>query len=136
MNNFEKTISKEILELSRKIFEARRLNNPRKIIEYEDPDRETTDISSEDFQGYILHTLPYPRNECSLRDYRCICRMKDLKTIFIDYVSDDTMYITVKDCFSREIYVPVTEHIISIHKSIIQEAKDEGIEFISSVICI
>lgn len=132
----EQDMAREILELAEEIMESRRENNPDDIVVRVEPYPESYWIETDDFKGNILHQRYYGSND--FHDYSCSIRIKgyhDVETISIGYSygCGDPAYATPKDFCGEEIDVPVTAYLITIHKSIVEMAKAEGIEFTSEI---
>jgi len=88
-------------------------------------------IENEDFQGDIFHINWYGNRD--FRDYYCAIRMRDYQKISIHYYSDGTAYITTKTFMDEELDVSVIKYMITIHKGIVEIAKEAGIEFTSEI---
>ena len=132
----EQDMAREILELAEEIMETRRENNPDDIVVRVEPYPESYGIDTEEFQGNILHERYYGSKD--FHDYRCAIRIKgyhDVETISIGYChsSSNEVYVTAEDFCDKELDVPVTSYLITIHKSMVEMAKAEGIEFTSEI---
>lgn len=132
----EQDMAREILELAEEIMESRRENNPDDIVVRVEPYPESYWIDTEEFQGNILHERYYGSKD--FHDYSCAIRIKgyhDVETISIYYChgGGDPALVTAKDFCDDEIDVPVTNYLITIHKSMVEMAKAEGIEFTSEI---
>ncbi len=132
----EQDMAREILELAEEIMESRRENNPDDIVVRVEPYPESYGIDTEEFQGNILHERYYGSKD--FHDYRCAIRIKgyhDVETITIGYCysSSNEVYVNAEDFCDKELDVPVTSYLITIHKSMVEMAKAEGIEFTSEI---
>lgn len=132
----EQDMAREILELAEEIMESRRENNPDDIVVRVEPYPESYWIETEEFQGNILHERYYGSKD--FHDYRCAIGIKgyhDVDTIKIGYYysNSNEVYVTAEDFLEKEPDVPVTDYLITIHKSMVEMAKAEGIEFTSEI---
>ncbi len=127
----EHDIAKEILELAEEIMESRRESNPDDIVWRDEPYPESLWIETDDFQGSILHASWYSYKD--FRDYSCAIKMKDYQRISINYCSDGTAYATAKSIFDEDLELSITNYMITIHKGIVEMAKEAGIEFTSEI---
>lgn len=132
----EQDMAREILELAEEIMETRRENNPDDIVVRVEPYPESYGIDTEEFQGNILHERYYGSKD--FHDYRCAIRIKgyhDVETITIGYCysSSNEVYVNAEDFCDKELDVPVTSYLITIHKSMVEMAKAEGSEFTSEI---
>lgn len=132
----ERDIAKEILELAEEVMESRRENNPEDIVVRVEPYPEAFWVETDDFHGNILHERYDASHD--FHDYSCAIRIKgfhDVETISIGYCigGGDIAYVIARDFWNKEINFPVTDYLITIHKSIVEIAKAEGIEFISEI---
>lgn len=133
----ERDMAKEILELAEEIMELRRENNPDDIVVRLEPYPEAYWIETEEFQGNILHERYYGNND--FHDYSCAIKIKgwhhDVETISIGYCygCGDPAYVIARNFLDKEIDVPVTDYLITIHKSIVEMAKAAGVDFVSEI---
>lgn len=127
----EQDIAKEILELAEEIMESRRESNPDDIVWRDEPYPESLWIETDDFQGNILHVSWYGYKD--FRDYSCAIKMRDYQRISINYCSDSTAYATAKNFLGEEVEISVTNYMITIHKGIVEMAKEAGIDFTSEI---
>lgn len=130
----DEEIAKEILELSEEIMESRRENHPEDIRVPVEPYPESLWFETDKFQGSILYARYYGKKDFT--DYSLAIQIKGynrVDTIAINYWSDGTACITVKDRRDNELEESVTDYIVNIHKDIVEMAKKEGIEFTSEI---
>lgn len=132
----EQDIAREILELAEEIMESRRESNPDDIVVRCDPYPEAYWIETEEFQGNILHEMYDVEKD--FHDYQCKIKIKgyhNVETISFSYCygGDNTVYVTAKDCLDKEMNIPITDYLITIHKGIVEMAKAEEIDFTSEI---
>jgi len=120
---------REIMELAEEIFESRRMTRPEDIFCPVEPYYDRLDVESGEFRGSIEWDSYYGRGDC--RDYHLRGQLG------IDRVSFRRHYDGTASGFAKNWRGERTDlelkHIIAVHKSIVDLAKREGIEFISEI---
>ncbi len=131
----EKDIIKEILELSEEIIESRRETKPDDIKKYCEPHDDELHISNDNFYGLIKWQRHYGNGDST--DYRFIAEFKndrDVHTISFHYYHNKDVTAIAEDWYNESVKITeIIDRLITLHKGIVEIAKEEGIEFISEI---
>lgn len=125
---------KEILELTEVVMEARRETNPDDIWKHVEPyDDELHITTYDDFEAVLM----WDRHEgCGdSTDYKLYALMqKDHMRISFLYRYDGDVSVSAEDDWKQYVDVEdIWDHIITVHKGMIEIAKNEGLEVTSEV---
>lgn len=125
---------KEILELTEVVMEARRETNPEDIWEHVEPyDDELNITTCDDFEAILRCGAHYSRGDST--DYKLYALMKkDHMRISFLYRYDGDVSVSAEDDWKQYVDVEdIWDHIITVHKGMIEIAKNEGLEVTSEV---
>lgn len=125
---------KEILELTEVVMEARRETNPDDIWKHVEPYEDELHITTcDDFEAVLM----WDRHEgCGdSTDYKLYALMqKDHMKISFLYRYDGDVSVSVRDDRNQHVDVEdIWNHIITVHKGMLEIAKKEGLEVTSEV---
>jgi len=133
----EQDVMKEILDLAEEIMEARRESKPEDVKVRSEDYPDTLWVENEDFEAVICWNRYCGTGDN--RDYSLKVTLKDYKwkglckISFYRYGYDDTVTVSSMDYFEEEYIDYTTDCLITIHKGIVEIAKQEGVEFITEV---
>ena len=138
MPQTDQDMMREIMELAEEIFESRQLTDPKDIHRHAEPYEDELFVESGDFDGSIRWDRHYGNGDSC--DYSLVGDLSDNGDIIIvrfrPYYGDDVLKVRVYAQHywyrDREINLS-TDHLITVHKSIVDLAEQEGIEFISEI---
>ena len=123
----------EIMDLAEEIFESRRITNPDDIFCPVEPYHDRLQVESGDFSGLIEWDSYYGNGDST--DYHVRGQIRgnhDLNGVSFYRHYDGTASASAENWRDERVDL-TTEHVISVHKSMVDLAEQEGIEFLSEI---